>query len=294
MAQRTGGLVPLSALSPALVESAAALWATAHAPPCAGHGALDAEALVLLEEGEVAGVGVTRTWGRTAQVHGLVVDERFRRRGFGAALLDALIALMLRGDASVIGLEVDGAGAAALTVLARAGFKPMQLSFVLEAESVSSDEAASAVRILSGADAAAACEASRELAASVDAEMDPSEWLLRVTARGEADLAVIDGAQALALVGRPTEGAEVMVATMTLVDEGPPYERLAALVAGISAHARARGIARVQVAAPSRYWEPVRSLLDLGMRPGASFLRLTRQGFPERADTRRVNLASWR
>jgi len=294
MAPRTGGPVPLSALSPALAERAAALWATAHAPPCAGDAALDDGALVLLEEGFVAGVGAARTWGRSAHVHGLVVDERFRRRGFGAALLDALMAEMQRGDASVIGLEVDGAGAAALTVLARAGFKPMQLSFVLEAETVASDDAASAVRILSGADAGAACEASRELAASVDSEMDPSEWLLRVTARGEADLAVLEGAHALALVNRAGDGADVLVVNMTLVDEGPPYERLAALVAGLSAHARSRGIPRLQVAAPSRYWEPVRALLDLGMRPGASFLRLTRHGFPERADTRRVNLASWR
>ena len=36
------------------------------------------------------------------------------------------------------------------------------------------------------------------------------------------------------------------------------------------------------------------ALLEEGYRPRTSFLRLTRQGVPERADTRRCYLTSWR
>jgi hypothetical protein len=81
---------------------------------------------------------------------------------------------------------------------------------------------------------------------------------------------------------------------MALVDEGPPFEGLRRLVGQLAALARSRGMSRLQMPGPTRYWDATRTLLDLGMRPCASFLRLVRAGHPERGDLRRVNLASWR
>ena len=81
---------------------------------------------------------------------------------------------------------------------------------------------------------------------------------------------------------------------MLLCPEGPPREALPPAVAALAAVARSRGLTRLQVAAPSRYWDATRALLEMGFRPRASFLRLTRQGFPERADLGRTCLATWR
>jgi hypothetical protein len=86
----------------------------------------------------------------------------------------------------------------------------------------------------------------------------------------------------------------LLAASLVLIDEGAPYDGLRRLVGGLSSLARQRGATSLQVPGPSRYWDATRVLLDAGLRPRASFLRLTRQGFPERGDLRRVHLTSWR
>ena len=284
------------------------LWAVAHpAGPCAGD-ALPVpgeDTLVVEDSGSIVGIGALRTWGRTGHVHALHVDEAHRGKGLGAMLLAALVQELERRDASVVGIEVDAAGAGALTFLARAGFKPMQLSFVLEREAALPEDpaAAPALEVLSGSLGAEALDAVRGIAASVDADFDPTRWLSGRLRAGECEVALLPDASGssqpagyavLVRAGESDAPPEALAVAMACIDAGPAHAGLKRLVDGLSVLARERGVSRLLVAAPSRYWDATRALLDMGFRPRASFLRLTLLGHPERADLRRVHLTTWR
>ena len=117
--------------------------------------------------------------------------------------------------------------------------------------------------------------------------------------RAEAEVAILpregggDPAGFAVLPRRP-EGSESLLVSMTIAEDGPPHAGLRAMIVGLESLARRRGFSRLQFAAPSRYWDATRVLLDIGYRPRGSFLRLTRHGAPERADTRRCYLTTWR
>lgn len=306
-------VAPLTEL-PASRDAAAvsALWSLAHPlGPCAGDPSPAAEdAWGVEHEGRLIALGAVRTWGRVGLVHGLAVAEPARQRGIGAALLDELVRELERRDAAVIGMEVDASGAGALTTMARSGFKPMQLSFILEApvpeaaaDEVSGDDAPAADApgdedriLLQGSAGAEQADLARMVAASVDAELDPSAWLAARLARDEAEALVLGspGApSALAVLPR-IPSPDALAVSQLLCAEGPPRHVLPPMIAALARLARARSLPRLQVAAPSRYWEATRALLDMGFRPRASFLRLTRQGHPERADLGRTCLMTWR
>ena len=297
--------------------SVSALWSEAHPlGPCAGDPVLSPQDAWGIEiDGELVALGAVRSWGRVGTVHGVAVAEGARGRGLGVALLNELVRELDRRNASVIGMEVDAGGAGALTAMARAGFKPMQLSFILEAGvPPPSPDAPSAgetppssgetppssgepeVLLLQGAAGAESAAVARGIASSVDSDLDPSAWLAARLARGEAEALVVGPASSpTALAVLPvTGGGDALAVSMLLCPEGPPREALPEAIAALGAHARARGLPRLQIAAPSRYWDAGRALLDMGFRPRASFLRLTRQGYPERADLGRTCLATWR
>lgn len=278
------------------------LWALAHPlGPCAGDPAPPPrDAWGIEVSGELAALGAVRTWGRVGLVHGLAVAEPLRRRGLGLLLLNELVAELERRDVATLGLEVDAAGAGALTLLARAGFKPMQLSFVLEAAADASQAgAAPPLRALSAEELDAGV--ARRIAATVDAELDPSAWCADRVRREEAEVLVAacsradgDGEQAALLVVPRQASSDVLFVSMLLCPEGPARETLPPVIASLRRLALERSLARVQVAAPSRYWDATRALFDMGFRPHASFLRLLRSGYPERADAGRACLTTWR
>ena len=305
------------------LPAALAAWAQAHpeGSTCAGDPALstlsglvsgqgNGEAHVVVHEGEPIALGIARCWGRVGQVHGLIVAEPFRRRGVGGALLDSLLAALARHDAAVVGIEVDSGGAAALTFLARAGFRPMHLSFVLErtlapvdaAEPSEPAETGGDLVMLSGPDGIDGLSVVRALSTSVDSDFDPTSWLEQRLLAGDAEVALLapkvgEAEPAGAHVGYavlPRADADTLFVSMAIALDGPPHAGLRRMMAGLEALAVTRGCSRIQVAAPSRYWDATLALLDGGYRPRTSFLRLTRQGVPERADTRRCYLTSWR
>lgn len=306
------------------LPSALSAWSIAHpeGSPCAGDAALAStdEAWGIEHEGELVALGSARTWGRVGLVHGLIVAEPFRRRGIGQALLEALLGSLARRDASVVGVEIDAGGAGALTFLARAAFRPMHLSFVLEtavapaatggdlpaatggdgdAGGGPGSEGPTPLTLLSGPEDAAGLDPIRGIAAGVDADFDPTQWLRSRLLRAEAEIAILPceggGEPAgFAVLPRQSEGSDALFVSMSIAGDGPPHAGLRSLVSRLEALARLRGLARVQIAAPSRYWDATRALLDIGYRPRASFLRLTRSGAPERTDTRRCFLATWR
>ncbi len=287
--------VPLSTLAAARTPQLAALWALAHPlGPCGGDPVPAAEDTWAVADGkELLALGGIRVWGRVAHVHGIAVAEAARGRGLGALLLDALVREIERRDPAVIGIEVDESGAAALTTLARAGFKPMQLSFILGG-AVPPEDGPEAI-VLSGEAGLEGLGVVRGIAAATDAALDPTSWLAERLRRREVDVALIgDGGAESVAVLPATGGGDALAVSMLLCAEGPPGVQLPRVMGSLGRIARDRGLTRIQVASPSRYWDATRALLDLGFRPQASFLRLTRQGYPERADAGRTCLATWR
>jgi GNAT superfamily N-acetyltransferase len=293
-------------LGPRDLPSALSAWSLAHpdGSPCAGDAVLAStdEAWGVDHDGELVALGTARTWGRIGIVHGLIVAEPLRRRGIGSALLEALLGSLAQRDVAVVGVEIDAGGAGALTFLARAAFRPMHLSFVLERTVPSEDDPGlpdPELMLLSGSDGVAGLDAIRGMSASVDAEFDPTHWLRDRLLRADAEVAIlprVGGGEPVgfAVLPRRPEGSESLFVSMTIAEDGQPHAGLRALVSGLETLARQRGLSRVQVAAPSRYWDATRALLDVGYRPRASFLRLTRHGAPERADTRRCCLTTWK
>lgn len=316
-------------LEPRDLPAALAAWGQAHpeGATCAGDALLtssgpsaSSEAHVVCHEGEPIALGLARCWGRVGQVHGLIVAEPFRRRGVGAALLGSLLEALERRDAAVIGVEVDSGGAAALTFLSRAGFRPMHLSFVLEravaaqpteteadagaeadAGSDSTHGATNAdvmpgLTLLAGSEGVGGLAAIRMLSTAVDADFDPTAWLETRLLASETEVALLSGDAGepvgFAVLPRIEDGT--LLVSMAIATDGPPHAGLHRMMTALEGLARTRGCSRVQVAAPSRYWDATLALLEMGYRPRTSFLRLTRQGTPERADTRRCALTSWR
>ena len=79
--------------------------------------------LLILEEGEtVAGFAVYHVSFEDAELYNLAVGEDFRRRGFGRALLDAVLARARGRGAERMYLEVRRSNAPAIALYRAAGF----------------------------------------------------------------------------------------------------------------------------------------------------------------------------
>ena len=299
-------------LTPAQSSEAAALWAEAHPQggPCAGGAGFPElraaeECWGVQSEGRLVGLAVARRWGRVAHVHGVAVAPDARGKGVGGQLLAGVTSSLVRGGAAVIGGEV-GSDLRTLAWVARHGYKPAQLTFTMEraVRPTASCALEASARVVM-APAARFADAIRvaHLAAALDADLDPTSWMERLLADGAGDVLLLEREESAA-GDSPLAGVAVvrsiaapegtLVASMALLDEGPPFLGLVRLAAALDALALGRGLGRVAVVTPSRYWEPFRALLALGFRPTDPALRVTLHGHPERADVLRPCLASWR
>jgi GNAT superfamily N-acetyltransferase len=249
-------------------------------------------------DGALVAFALARTLGRTAHVLGLGVTESARGVGLGSQVLEGLVAALLRRDVAVVGLEVD-AGLPAVSWLARRGFKPMHPTFALEAAAQAGVASAGVELLPAGAEARERMADLARLCASLDADLDAGPWCLAHLEDGSAEVATVmaDGGVApsgFAVLPRAVAGEPALEASLVVVDEGAPFPMLSRLEAGLRSLASARGLPRVRLHAPARAWDAFRHLLHLGYRPAGSVLRMTLQGFPERADTRRALLTSWK
>jgi hypothetical protein len=133
----------------------------------------------------------------------------------------------------------------------------------------------------------------------VDADFDPTGWLEQRLLASDVEVAILSPAaggsdEPAGYAVLPRADAGTLSVSMAIAGDGPPHAGLRRMVRALGRLATRRGCSRIQVAAPSRYWDATLALLEEGYRPRTSFLRLTRQGVPERADTRRCYLTSWR
>ena len=94
----------------------------AHMPPTA----LTRRSVVALSDNNLAGFAVASCLCmEPAEIEGLVVDERYRRRGIGSALILACKDWAAAAGALNIRLEVRASNAAALALYQRHGFSPV-------------------------------------------------------------------------------------------------------------------------------------------------------------------------
>jgi ribosomal-protein-alanine N-acetyltransferase len=87
---------------------------------------LTRRSVVALSDNNLAGFAVASCLCmEPAEIEGLVVDERFRRRGIGSALIRACKDWAAAAGALNIRLEVRASNAAALALYQRHGFSPV-------------------------------------------------------------------------------------------------------------------------------------------------------------------------
>lgn len=95
-------------------------------PPAASPTTLTRRSVVALSDNDLAGFAVASCLCmEPAEIEGLVVDERYRRRGIGSALIRACKDWAAAAGALNIRLEVRASNAAALALYQRHGFSPV-------------------------------------------------------------------------------------------------------------------------------------------------------------------------
>lgn len=78
--------------------------------------------VVAVESEQLVGFGVVAVLGEVADLHRIAVRSAWRRRGLGAALVEALAAEAQRRGCRRMLLEVEAGNAAALALYGRLGF----------------------------------------------------------------------------------------------------------------------------------------------------------------------------
>ena len=82
----------------------------------------DGELLVLEEAGQTAGFALYHVSFEDAELYNIAVDDAFRRRGFGRALLEAVLARARERGAERMYLEVRKSNAPAVALYRAVGF----------------------------------------------------------------------------------------------------------------------------------------------------------------------------
>lgn len=263
-------------------------------------------ALVTEDGGKIVGFLFSRTWGRTGWIGPLGVEASHQGQGLGTALVHEAVESLKRQGATVIGVEVPPDAPRGVGFFAGMGFRPLTPALELERHLEESEgiagEGAEPVYYSSllQDDRETFLEDVRRLSASLDADLDYGHEVRLVEDHSMGESILLrreDRPVGLAICHtRPhaQEGdADLLRLSVLALDEAHPFPSLEPLLGAVGLLARESRASRVQLSVPSRHWESLRALLEMGFRVGPARIRMTLLGYPERGEAGRINLARW-
>lgn len=260
----------------------------------AGEGAL----LWRDESGQVAAFNIAHRSGAEGWMGPLAVRPDRQGMGIGKAIVRTAVDWLLERGVTTLGLETMPRTVENIGFYARLGFLPGYLTVTMTNDIATRGHPAPVLLSHRKGDASPqAIEAARQLVAALAPGADFTREILLTRELGLGDTSLVEGDGGLgALVlwhsaplaeGRPRD--EVRVLKLAARDRAS-FE--AAIAATEAAAARA-GIRRVAVRCQTRYAEAFRLLVARGYRVRWTDLRMTYDGYPERATDCGVLFSNW-